>query len=159
MKKSLISFSLAILFMGILYYLSIYFSPFDQEEIQKNIEIYRIESNEEFEEYIYELLDYGLIVTVLDTQNVSLWLFIFGCMVVNIIASLHLFIDKLFYKKFFEDPSLFDAYRRGTLIYLFIVSIIILKFYAGLLWYNVFAITILLIAIDRLFASTQTKES
>jgi len=47
----------------------------------------------------------------------------------NVFAFFYMIFDKLFFKKFFERPSLIDAYRRGAVFGLFLL---------GLMWIRIF---------------------
>jgi hypothetical protein len=89
----------------------------------------------------------------MDLRNFTIWLVLMAGFVISGITSLHLSIDKLFYRKYFEKPSLFSAIRRAVLVYLTILAVIMLRLLDGLLWYNLASLLILIVAIELLTVS------
>lgn len=66
---------------------------------------------------------------VIDIQNLIIISGLFVLCVAFFLAFFHLLIDKLFFRKFYERPSVFPAIRRGMLLGVFL---------AGLAWLRIF---------------------
>ncbi|MCA9383614.1 hypothetical protein KC909_04560 [Candidatus Dojkabacteria bacterium] len=148
MQKSLISFTIFLFFVGLLYYVTISLSPWDQQAVDRVIEQYNLTTGTEFTELIDELLELGLISEILSLRNVAIWLTIAGAAFVSLFVSIHSFIDKLFIRKFYEEPNIYKALRRGVIFYLIITAILGLRLFAGLVWYNALSILVLGIGVE-----------
>lgn len=127
-RKIVIFIILGLFLMGIAYYFLINLSPFDQQKINELISEKNIQEGE-YEELVNELqilVGEGRIIEYLNVNAVAASLIILIAIFFFFIA-VHLFLDKLFFKKFFENPSLALAIRRGLLFVLGIGLIIYLR--------------------------------
>jgi hypothetical protein len=68
-----------------------------------------------------------------------------------------MFIEKLFVSKFYEQPDMIKALRRGLIAYLTVTGLLLLNFFGGLLWYNAVAVLVLGIALELLFMNFSRK--
>lgn len=119
---------------GFLLGLHIYFrqniSPYNLEDLNNLILEYEIEEDD------FESLSYALEQERM-SGNITLYLseqyYVgFGLLVLSVstfFIVLHLFFEKLFFKKFFESPSYFDAFRRGAFLGLGIYLLQVLGLY------------------------------
>ncbi|MFQ5492962.1 MAG: hypothetical protein ACE5DX_02260 [Candidatus Dojkabacteria bacterium] len=128
-------------------------SPWNTDAVQLAIERYGLETQDNFTEFVDQAMEFGLIWSLIDIKNLLLLLALLGGAVVSGFAVLHLIIDKLFVKKFYEKPNVSVAFRRGVLVYLVIVSLILLRLIAGLFWYNALAVLILAVSIEYAFVN------
>jgi hypothetical protein len=127
-RKILIIFSIGFLLGFLNIYFFRYVSPYNQEKLDQLIQDKEIEEDQldRFEEELINIKEEGLIFSYLSSNAyvgavIALFAFTF------IFAAIHLSADKLFFKKFFEPPSTFDAFRRGFLIGLGILFIIMFR--------------------------------
>lgn len=105
------------------------FSPFDEVKINELIKSEKISQNspETLNENIKSLIQQGLIFDYL-SNNAFLTLFAIESSFFCFLTSAHLFIDKVFFRNLWQQPSLFNAIRRSFLISISIGLIIYLKF-------------------------------
>lgn len=148
MQKSLISLVIFLFFTALLYYVTTTLSPWDQGAVDQIIEQYDLVTGTEFNELIDELLELGLIWEIISIRNVALLVSIGGAAFVSLFVSIHTFIDKLFVRKFFEEPNVYKALRRGVIFYFIITAILALRLFAGLVWYNALSVLILGVGIE-----------
>ncbi|KXK26901.1 MAG: hypothetical protein TR69_WS6001000924 [candidate division WS6 bacterium OLB20] len=142
-----------IIFLLLLLYVVNTQSPWDLQQVDGVLERYSITTNEEFSAFIDDSVRLGQIWTLIDEKNLSVMLLMLGGGVICIVAGVHMVLDKLFVKRFYEKPDMRYAVRRGVLLYLFLVGLLLLKFIGGLLWYNALAILVLVIAVEYAFSS------
>lgn len=135
-------------------------SPWDLRQVDAALERYSITTGEDFSLFVDESIELGLIWTLLDEKNVAVMLLMAGGAVVCLFASVHMMLDKLFIKKFYEQPDMRYAVRRGLFLYLFLVGMLLLRFIGGLVWYNSLAILVFLIVLEYAFtgSSSHTKQ-
>ena len=113
MRRVALYLFLGIIFSVLSFYLIQELSPFDTQKLEEIVEIQNI-------------IDRGLVFSYL-SENAYI---IGGSILASIFfifISIHLFIDKLFFKNFYENASSFDAIRRGFLLILAIVFLIFSK--------------------------------
>lgn len=86
-----------------------------------------------FSGLLFYLIQFALVPynseNVIDIQNLIIISGLFVICVAFFFAFLHLLIDKLFFRKFYEKPGVFPAIRRGMLLGIFL---------AGLAWLRIF---------------------
>lgn len=154
MRQTVIIFIAAVLFLLLFGYITQNLSPWNQTEVKSAILNYNLKSDDEFNLFIQDALNYGQISRFLDARNILIWVIVLGVSVVLAFAAVHLFLDKLFFRKFYEKPSMLYAVRRGIIFYLFLVGLIALRFISGLFWYNALALAVLGVALEYLFLHT-----
>lgn len=108
---------LGIIFALISFFLLQELSPFNPLKIEELIQSEEIEEGDfiRLNNEIDNLIDRGLIVSYL-SENAYI---VFFCIILSILflfISIHLIIDKLFFKNFYENASHFDAVRRALLL-------------------------------------------
>jgi len=101
------------------------------------------------DEEIQNLIDRGLIINYLST-NAYLLAFSILASILCFFVCIHLFVDKLFFKNFYERASLFIAIRRGLLLCLSIGAIILFKLYK-VETYVLFLVPIAALTIEGVF--------
>lgn len=130
MRKYWISLIIGIGLLGAAVYLVSILNPFNETLVQELIDSKIINSIGEFNEYVSEMTQQGLLWDLLNVRNVIiLGLVIIGA-VTGIFTFFHLIIDRLFVKKFYEQPSLVIAVRRGIFLGIFLVGLVVIKLYA-----------------------------
>lgn len=151
MRTAGLTFLTSIFFLILFVYLTNSISPWNQTAVSEAIDVYDINSGENFTVFIDEVLELGLIWELISIKNLVIWISVLGGAFVSMFISIHMIIDKLFFRKFFEEPDFWMAFRRGFLIYLAFSSLLILRLIAGLVWYNALAVVILGAAIEMGF--------
>lgn len=119
---------LGIIFAIISYALLQELSPFNQQKIEELIESKEIEE-EDFEKLNNEIdivIQRGLIFNYL-SENAYIVAFCILLSIFCLFVSIHLVLDKIFFKNFYENASHFDALRRGFLLILSIALFIFAK--------------------------------
>lgn len=117
MRNAILIFIIGSTFLLLFVYLAGSVSPFDTEKLETLIEERKIQKNDraELEAIIQNIADGPNAIYYLSSSFLSgVAIMIAGTGLVFI--SFHLALDKLFFKKFFEPPSLQNAVRRGVLI-------------------------------------------
>lgn len=148
MRNIGLAFLASVLLILLAIYITNTLSPWNQEAVTAAIEQYELADMEQFQEFLHEIFELGLIWDLLDFRNFLSWLFIIGLAFTSSFTAMHMLFDKLFFKKFFEKPRIFPAIRRGTLVYLALIGLVILRLLAGLFWYNALAVIVLLAALE-----------
>lgn len=146
MRKSLISLLIAIFFSVLLTFVSYNYSPFDSTGLENIIQRYGITEADEFQEVISRSVDLGVVWEFLNLRVVIAWSVALAGLVISFIVFLHLTIDKLFFKQFFEQPDLLTALRRGFLVFFVVYMFLGLHLMGALVWYTA-AIAVLLLLI------------
>ncbi|MEI7578636.1 MAG: hypothetical protein WCJ58_01195 [bacterium] len=159
MKKALLTLIIAIFFTVLMVYLTNALSPWNTSRVENLISQKNLLANAEFSTVINDLIKKGLIWQVIDWKNFFVWIGVCGCTFVCYFSAIHLFIDKLFFKKFHENPDLFTAGRRGVIIFLIISSYIGLRIVSGQKWYNILGIIFLGILVELIFMNIKHKKN
>lgn len=148
MRKSLISLLIAIFFSVLLVFVSYSYSPFEDSGIQNIIQRYGITEATEFREVISRSVDLGVVWELLNFRVVIAWSVALAGLVISFVVFLHLTIDKLFFKQFFEQPSLSVALRRGVLVFIIIYMLLSLHILGALAWYTAFTTVLLFVIFE-----------
>lgn len=107
-------------------------SPWDKDKLNEDFVEAGIETNQEAQDYVQENLELGLIFDYINTQNFLLMIVSLTLTLSFGVAVVHNIIDKLFYKKFYEEPNWQVSIRRGAEVGLLMIALIFLKLIAGL---------------------------
>lgn len=127
-RKVFIFFGIGVILLGISAYLFQVLPPFDLDKINKLIIENRIEIDQEIslQTKIQELVANGKIINYF-SKNLMIGTGIFFAGIFFIFIAIHLSIDKLFFRKYYESPSIFSATRRGFFFCVCIISMIYMK--------------------------------
>ncbi len=158
MKYAFISFVLSIFLVFIGIYITNSLTPFVEENLLDYAESQEFLTDNEVVNSIETMIDKGIIFRMLDWKNVTVFLLVFCGAFTAFFSSLHIFFDKLFFKKFEESPNYFAAIRRGLLICFVVVGIFFLRLILNLYWYNAIALVLLAVFIE-IFTAGITKKS
>lgn len=131
--------------------------PFSEDEMIAFAEEKGFLTDNELINGLDELIDRGLIFRMIDSKSLTAFLLVWSSAIICIFASIHLAIDKFFFKQFYQPPNAFMAYRRGGLIALSLLGLFFLRMLDSLEWYNALAIFLLALFLE-LFVSGLTKE-
>lgn len=129
MRKVILYLIIGVLLILAAYFLSRELSPLNLEKLEELILAEEIQAGdvEKLNEEINELISRGLIMSYLSENAYVIVLCALGG-IFFLFISIHLVIDKIFFKNFYENPSTFDAVRRG----LFFVGAIALLLFSKL---------------------------
>lgn len=128
-------------------------SPWNLEEINQAITKYSIQTNADFERFLLQAQELGLIWNLLNYRNLLLLLLLAAGSIVGGVVSVHMFVEKLFFNKFYEEPSILLAVRRGLLVFFALLAMLLLKFIGGLFWYNAVAVIVIAVLSEYVFIS------
>ncbi len=130
MKKILIFFLIGVFFIFVSKYIFENFSPLNKDALQEVITSQNIKPNkwEELNAQIGNLVEKGLILDYLST-NAYIGLLSILITIFSFFVAVHLIVDKIFFKDYFEPALLSDAIRRG----IFLITALFLIAYAKLL--------------------------
>jgi|SRR5690606_23158868 len=119
MRRVVIYLIIGIFFGLIAYFLIHELSPFKMELLHELVESEGIAKGDfaSLNSEIQNLIDRGLILSFL-SENAYIVGFCILASIFFIFTAIHLVIDKVFFKNFYENPSHFDALRRGFLLVL-----------------------------------------
>lgn len=151
LRAFLISFVIGIFFVFSTNYIFVNLSPLNLDKVQELAEEKGIEEEEwdRLDDEIDLVINEKNIFPYL-TPDAYLGLVSFCLSIFCIFFSFHVVIDKIFFKKFYEKPSLYNAARRGLILVITIVAIICLKLYK-VNTQTLIAVGLLGIAIELLF--------
>lgn len=158
MRRGLLSLLIAIFFGTLLLFISFNYSPFDIDGLDNIIQRYGITEEAELIEVIQRSIALGIAWEFLDLGVLTAWILIMAGFVISLFTSIHLFIDKLFFRKFFESPKIQPALRRGIMLYLLIFTIAGLRLMGALEWYTVLITVVLLVTVEIIFITNLKKQ-
>jgi len=158
MRRIIVALFLCLLLIGVGIYISVNTSPLNYDSVIKVAQTDNILTNENFINNFNNYINNGFIWDFINVRNFLSWLSVWSLGFVCLFCFFHLLIDKLFFKKFYEEPNIFNAVRRGLFLGLTLVGIVFLRFINGLVWYNVLSIVILFICMEIVFLSIFRKK-
>jgi hypothetical protein len=153
MRHVLILFILGIFLSLIGIYISTNISPFYEERIIEYAKGAGYLTDNELVDGIDLLIKRGLIFRMLDSKNMIAFILVWSSAFVCFFTGLHLSIDKILFKKFYESPNISQAYRRGIFIAIIFIGLFFLRLVESLYWYNALAIILLMFFIEILISS------
>lgn len=148
MKYVLVSFFLSVVLVIIGFYITSSLSPFVDESVLGYAETQNLLTDNEVISNIDEMIDKGIIFRMLNWKNLSVFFLVFGGAFTALFSSVHIFIDKLFFKRLNESPNFFAAIRRGLLICFVAIGLFFLRLILNLYWYNAIALILLAVFIE-----------
>ena len=104
-------------------------NPFDTEATREIISAEKIRTVTDFGFLVQELMSKGLVWDYINLRNFSLVVGSIAAAYVSLFTFLHLIIDKLFFRKFYQQASLGMAIRRGVLSALAILGALVSQMY------------------------------
>lgn len=130
MRKYLILTALIIFWSGMSLVFVSSLNPLDTGQIDLLIQSEDIDSKAELSDNIQELVDDGLILEYINVRNVLLVFIAVIQVILFSTALIHMVIERLLVRKFYEGVSLLTALRRGSLI---------ATIFGGLFWLKLIA--------------------
>ena len=158
MKYAFISFVLSIFLVIMGVYITTSITPFVEENVIDYAETQEFLTDNEVVNSIENMIEKGIIFRMLDWKNVGVFFLVYCGAFTALFASIHIFIDKLFFKKFEETPNYFAAVRRGLLICFVFIGIFFLRLILNLYWYNTIALILLAVFIE-IFTTGVSKKN
>jgi len=128
MKNVLIFLILGGFFSLLLFYILKEFSPFELSKIDTLIKTNALNPGEwdKLNSILKDIIDQGKVFEYL--SNIAYIAFgVLLAAIFSFFTALHLFVDKLFFKNYYEKPSLFDAMRRAILLVATIALVVYMK--------------------------------
>jgi hypothetical protein len=159
MRRVIIALFLSFLFIGIGLYISSNTSPFNLDIVKQVAQTDNLLTDQAFNLKFGDYLSNGFIWDMLDIRQFNSWVVVWSLGAISLFSFFHLLIDKLFFRKFYEEPSIFDAVRRGLLIVIIFIGAIYLRLIDGLVWYNVASIALLSICLEIFYLNLRRKKS
>lgn len=159
MRRGLLSLLIAIFFGTLLLFISTNYTPFDKDGLMNIIQRYGITEENELLEVIRRSIELGIAWEFLDIRILISWIFIIAGFVISLFTSIHLFIDKLFFRKFFESPNIRPAIRRGVMFYFLFFAIVGLRLMGALEWYTILITGVLLATVEVVFVTATKKQT
>lgn len=153
MKRITVTFFLTLFLVCIGLYISYNQNPFFLSKVIATAQQHNILTNDLFKSNLEDYINNGIIWDLIDIKLMSAWLAVWAGAIICGFSTIHLLIDKLFFRKFYEEPDLFIATRRGTYIALTLVGAVFLRLINGLLWYNIASIVLLFLCLEILLLS------
>jgi hypothetical protein len=150
MKKVGIVFGLAFIFGTLLFYIAFKYTPYNADKLMELAGDEGVLNADVFTDNIDDLIEYGLLIPVLDQQVFYIEIVLSGVFVVCLVAAIHMLVDKLFYKKFYESPSVMKAFRRGIIVFSVLIGWFFFRIIGGLSFLNFILMLILGIFLELL---------
>jgi hypothetical protein len=153
MRRVALVWLMFVFFLGILFYVLVYQNPLISDSVLKIAASKGFTTDNAVINNIPLFINNGLIWDVLDFKKLAALLVALTGSIVCLVSGVHLLIDKLFFRKFFEQPALIPALRRGILVAIVVIMPIFFRLINGLVWYNVASIVVLCICIEILIVN------
>ena len=132
MKKIFIALIISIFISILFLYLANSLSPWNREVLNSYIDKYSITSGFEFNEFVSNSISSGIIFDYLDLKNILIIALFITVAFTSILSTIHLIIDKLFFKKFYEQPNHTLAIRRSFWIPFGLILYNLLRLFGGI---------------------------
>lgn len=161
MKYIIISTIIAIFASALFIYLLNTISPFNDAVIENYIDKFSIDNGSEFNQFIDESIKAGVILDYLDLKNVMILHVILFISLTSTLATIHMVIDKIFFKKFFESPDWTSSVRRSAIIpaVLFLINFFRVLGAFGLFYiFIILLIVIILVLIEISFSNRMSSK-
>lgn len=146
MKKGILSLLISVFFFLLLGFISYYYSPFEKGNIENLVDRYGVTEETEFREIITKSINLGIAWEFINIRNMSAWILALAGSIISIFVSIHLGIDKFFFKEYYQQPNFKTAFRRGIMLFFIIFIFLTLHLLGAFVWYTVaVSITLLLL--------------
>lgn len=143
MKRGILSLLISIFFFLLLSFISYYYSPFEKSGIEKLIDRYGVTEENEFRGIIAKSISLGIAWEFINIRNMTAWILALAGSVISLFISIHLGIDKFFFKEYYQQPNFKIALRRGIILFFILFIFLTLHLLGAFVWYTA-AISILL---------------
>ena len=153
MRYTIYSLIIFLAFGGIFYYLLDTLSPWNEDAVNFTVERFGLLTGAEFSEFVNEGVETGTVFGLLDLKNVAALGIVGLITVTSGFSTLHTFVDKLFFRKFYERASIFNAVRRGVLLGILVAALIILRLNGSLDPYIMAGIVVFVVLVEVLVMS------
>lgn len=158
MRYTWIFLLLALLFGYIANYVWHTQSPILKDKLMQDFEVEEIVTNEQAVYFVQDNVDLGTIYDYLNLKNLTVLILFVSLSVGSAVLFIHTLIDKLFFKKYYEEANLKVALRRALLLIIFLIFIVVLRIIAGLTWFTFVPTVILLLLIEYFFVTRSLPE-
>ncbi len=156
MRKYFLLFALAI-FLSLMATIMIFLlNPFNEEAVLELARAENIRAVEEMRVVLREVLQQGLIWDYLNLRNVIVVSVLIGGALVSAFAFLHLVFERIFLRRFFEKVSLIVAIRRGVVLSVTLVGLVLLNL-IGTEWFISLAFVVAMIGIELIITRITEK--
>lgn len=159
MKRGILSLLISIFFFLLLGFISYYYSPFEKGGIEQLVDRYGVTEEAEFKEIIRKSVNLGIAWEFINVRNMSAWIIALAGAVISLFVSIHLGIDKFFFKEYYQQPDFKTALRRGVVIFFVIFIFLSLYLLGAFVWYTVVISTLLLLLIEIGFTTLKRSPS
>lgn len=107
-------------------------SPWNKVKINQELATESVKTNTDAIRHIQDIQDVGLIWDYINLRSFLLLFVFVDAGVACAFGSVHSFADKLFFKKFYEEPDWKIALRRGLEVAIFLNLLVVLRLSASL---------------------------
>lgn len=156
MRKYLVLLGLGTILLVIAGYLLWTSTPFNTEAITTLIKGESVTSDAQLNDLLSELITKGIIWDYLNLTNLLLIGSVLFVGITCVFGFLHLVAARLFWLKFYQQPRLIEAIRRGIEFSLFITVLILMRLY-GLEFYYGILVLGLVVGVEYLIWKTLEK--
>ncbi len=133
-------------------------TPFQKDRLTQDFLIEEIVTNEQAILFIQENVELGTIYHYLNIKNLIV-LFVFASLSLgSFIIFTHTLIDKLFFKKYYEEANMKIALRRAVMLIALVGILAVLRLIAGLTWFTFIPLFCLFCLIEYFFVSSDVPE-
>lgn len=122
MQKYIIAAVITIFSLGVAVYLLQNLNPLNMNKLQPLIALENVRSTDSLRQLLASLRERGIILDYVNTQNLMLLVGTMFAGIVSLVTLIHMLIEKVTLRKFYEDPSLPRAIRRGVWVALSLLS-------------------------------------
>ena len=150
MKKVGLVFGLALIFGLLVFYIAFRYTPYNADKLMELAGNEGVLNADVFTDNIDSLIEYGLLIPILDQQIFYIEIVLSGLFIVCLVGAIHMLVDKLFYKKFYESPAVWKAIRRGVIVFSVLLGWFFFRVIGGLSFLNFILMLILGIFLELL---------
>lgn len=151
MRRVFIFFMLSIVFFGLFSFMISNLEFMDVTKLDSFQDEFHIQNQEDFDIVFEQIKDKGLALNYINLNNFFALIIILICLCFSTLCAIHLVVDKMFFKTFYQQPDLLPALRRGFLLSFGFCSIILLRVLAVLNIWLVISILIIIVLVEYMF--------
>lgn len=151
MRSIFISFAISILLSGLFVYLLDNISPISEEGYERIEQEFQINTQSSLVEFIPEVRRAGILFEILNIGNLSAMLIVSFLTLISSFMTIHLFVDKMFFKEFYKNPDIGIGFRRSVIFGLWGIGAILIRLMG---YWNIpvlILISVILLLVEMLF--------
>lgn len=134
-------------------------SPINVDALRADFAKDNVETQDQAISYFQSSMELGIGAKYINTRNFLTFILFADSAVFSFVALVNITLDKLVFKKFYQEPDLKSALRRGILVVSCLDLLLLFKLYFGIDPFILIPVVVLFVIIEYVFtAATRRKD-